>query len=189
MMRLSDLRFLELLPQFMREDGAVKGLASAMDAIIPQAAEQINKASTWDNIDKLSENELDLLAWELNILWYDRGADIAIKRDVIKNSDKVYKFLGTKWAVESVIKSYFGNGYIQEWFEYDGEPGWFKVFSSNPSLMEDKLNEFLSLLQKVKRASAKLEGIYITLTGQIPMTAGFAYHETGRELHGIGAAL
>lgn len=32
-MKLSTLEFIRLLPQFMREDGAVKGLSAAMDEI------------------------------------------------------------------------------------------------------------------------------------------------------------
>ena len=100
-----------------------------------------------------------------------------------------YKRLGTKWAVENVINSYFGEGYITEWFEYDGQPGRFRVYTSNPSLSNEKLTEFLNLLNKVKRASAKLDGIYITLTGQMPLCAGVAYREYGAEQYAIGATL
>lgn len=188
-MKLSDLEFRRLLPAFMRDDGAVKGLALAMDAIVPQLEASIKTLSTWDSIDQLSEAELDDLAWELNILWYDTGANIDIKRDVVKNSDLVYRRLGTKWAVESVIKSYFGDGYISEWFEYEGEPGRFRVFTANPSVTEEKFGEFINLLNKVKRASAKLDGIFITLTGQMPLYAGMAVHQSGYERYEIGATL
>ena len=133
--------------------------------------------------------ELDALAWELNILWYDVGANIDTKRDVIKNSDLVYRRLGTKWAVESVIKSYFGDGYITEWFEYGGQPGRFRVYTANPSVSEERYGEFLNLLEKIKRASAKFDGLYITLTGQMPLYAGMAVHQSGRERYEIGATL
>lgn len=188
-MKLSGLEFRRLLPAFMREDGAVKGFSAALDEIIPQLEASIKNLSTWDCIDVLSEAELDELAWELNILWYDYGANIDIKRDVVKNSDLVYRRLGTKWAVENVIRSYFGDGYIQEWFEYEGEPGRFRVFTANPSVTEEKFGEFLNLLNKVKRASAKLDGIFITLTGQMPLYAGVAVHESSREVYEIGATL
>lgn len=188
-MKLSDIEFRRLLPAFMREDGAGKGLALAMDEIIPRLEASIKLLSTWDHIDELSEAELDDLAWELNILWYDTGANVDIKRDVIKNSDLVYRRLGTKWAVENVIHSYFGDGYITEWFEYEGEPGHFRVFTANPSVTEEKFGEFLNMLNKIKRASAKLDGIFITLTGQMPLYAGMAVHESGYERYDIGATL
>lgn len=186
-MRLNELEFIRLLPEFMRGDAAVQGLSLGLDIIIPQLSQRIKTLSTWDQIDNLSEAELDDLAWELNVLWYDTGADIGVKRELIKNSDKVYRHLGTKWAVENVINTYFGSGYISEWFEYDGEPGHFRVYSNNPSLTQERLVEFLNIVNKVKRASAKLDGVFIALTCQMPLSAGVAIHETGREQHAIGA--
>lgn len=186
-MKLSNIEFLKLLPQFMQNDAAVQGLAEGIDRIIPQLAEACETLSTWDQIDKLSEAELDDLAWELNILWYDTGAPLDVKRSLVRDSDKVYKKLGTKWAVENVITTYFGEGYIEEWFEYGGEPGRFRVFSTNPTLNESKFVEFLNLLNKVKRASAKLDGVFISLTGQMNLYAGTALHEVSSEQYNIGA--
>lgn len=188
-MKLSNLEFIKLLPQFMRDDTAVQGLAAGIDSIVPGLAEALKRLSTWDHIDHLSESELDELAWELNILWYEKSANIDTKRDVIKNSDMVYQHLGTKWAVENVIKSYFGDGYIKEWFEYDGEPGHFTVYSSNPSLNDERFTEFLMLLDKVKRASAKLDEVVITLAGQMNLSAGVCYREYGESVYAIGATL
>lgn len=162
-MKLSSLDFVRLLPQWMREDPAVRGLAAGINEIVPQLAESLGRLPTWDQIDQLTETELDDLAWELNILWYDYGADIAAKRDVVKNSDKVYQRLGTKWAVESVIASYFTDGHIEEWFEYGGDPGRFRVHSTDPGITGNKLAAFLNLLYKVKRSSAKLETIELDM--------------------------
>lgn len=186
-MKLNDLEFIRLLPQFMRDDAAVQGLSAGIDAIIPGLAASIVKLTTWDHIDELSESELDELAWELNIPWYDTGASIAIKREVIKSSDKVHMRLGTKWAVENVVGTYFGSGFVSEWWEYGGEPGHFRINSSNPSLNNERFNDFLRLLDKVKRASAKLDGIVISLSGELPLYAGIAMHEVGREMYAIGA--
>lgn len=189
MMKLSNIEFLKLLPQFMREDNAVRGLCAAIDMIVPDMDESIKKLSTWDCIDDLSEDELDDLAWELNIPWYDTTASLPIKREVIKGSDLVYKKIGTKWAVENIIKTYFGDGYIQEWFEYDGEPGHFTVYSSNPSVNNERLTEFLALLNKTKRASAKLDSIVISLDAELVLATGVALHDVGTDTYAIGATL
>lgn len=188
-MRLSTLEFIRLLPQFMREDMAVRGLSYGIDSIIPGIYESVQILTTWDKVDEMTEEQLDELAWELNVLWYDKSASVDAKRDVIKNSDLVYQRLGTKWAVENVINSYFGDGYIREWFEYEGEPGHFRVYSTNPTLNNERLTEFLNILDKVKRYSAKLDGIYITLTGEMPLTAGVGIRETSMETYRIGARL
>ena len=187
-MKLTTIEFICLLPQFMRNDEAVQGLSAAIDEIVPGLSESLGVLTTWNEVDRMSEAELDALAWELNILWYDTGATIDIKRELIKNSDMVYKKLGTKWAVENVIDTYFGEGNVQEWWEYGGEPGHFNVLSPNPSVNNEKLNEFLSILSKIKRASAKLDAIIITLSGELNLYAGIAYHETTTETYAIGTS-
>ena len=186
-MKLSNVEFVKLLPQFMQDDDAVRGLAAGIDSIIPQVAASLENLSTWDCIDRLSEKELDDLAWELNIPWYDTGASLSIKQEVIKKSDQVHAKLGTKWAVENVIQTYFGSGFISEWWEYGGEPGHFRVNSSNPSLNAERFNEFLRLLEKVKRASAKLDSVIISISGELPLYAAVALHEIGKEIYPVGA--
>lgn len=186
-MKLSNLDFIRLLPAFMREDAAVRGLSAGIDSIVPALSESVGRLTTWDKIDELTEAELDELAWELNILWYDKAAGIDAKREIVKNSDEVYRRLGTKWAVENVIASYFGEGFIKEWFDYQGEPGHFRVYSTNPTLTNERLLEFMNLLNKVKRASSHLDGIFITLTGEMKLAAGMAVHEVGRETYAIGS--
>ena len=188
-MKLNDIEFIKLLPQFMRDDDAVKGLAAGVNQVVKELTESVRLLSTWDHIDELSESELDELAWELNIQWYDRGASMEVKRGLIKDSDKVFQRLGTKWAVENIITTYFGEGHVEEWFEYGGEPGHFRVLSPNPSLNNERLTEFLNLLDKVKRASAKLDEIIITLAGRVDMVAGVAYHETGHDTIVVAASM
>lgn len=187
-MKLSTLEFKRLLPSFMRGDLAVSGLSDGLDEIVHGLAKSVKLLTTWDHIAELSEDELDALAWELNILWYDTGATLDTKRDLILNSDQVHMRLGTKWAVESVIESYFGDGYIQEWFEYDGDPGHFRVYSSNPTLNNERMTSFLNILNKVKRHSSKLDGVSINLTGELRMAAGVGIAECARETYYLGAA-
>lgn len=182
-MKLEDMQFIRLLPVFTRGDLSVLGIAAALDEIVPPLTGSIGLLTTWDKINELSEEELDELAWELNILWYEKGAPIETKRDIILNSDKVYRKLGTKWAAENVITSYFGEGYIREWFEYSGEPGHFRVYSTNPSITSDQLNAFMNILNKVKRHSSKLDGIFITLTGLMKPKIGVGMREVSTETY------
>lgn len=185
-MRLNDVEFAKLLPRFMQGDKTNKGIADGVNKVVKRLEATIGTLSTWDSIDNLNEEELDELAWELNIDWYQTSADIEIKRQLIKDSEKMSKKLGTKWAVERIINTYFGDGYIAEWFEYEGAPGHFKVFSANPTITNENLQEFLNILGKVKRASSHLDGITISLTGQMKLHAGVAYHEASFETIRLG---
>ena len=177
-MRLKDIEFLKLLPAFMREDTAIIGMSKGVDEVIKMFAGFADNMSTWAAIDNLTEAELDELAWELNIQWYEPDAAIEIKREIVKNSDLVQQRLGTKWAVENVITTYFGSGNIKEWFEYDGEPGHFRIESNNPSVTNEQLNKFIRILNKVKRKSAFLDGVFITLGAQADINMGVGFHET-----------
>lgn len=185
-MKLNDIEFIKLLPKFMQNDNAIIGLSISTDEIIKKIHNTAKLFTTWDKIDSLPEAELDQLADELNIVWYNKLEPISVKRELIKNSDRVYQKLGTKWAVENIIKTYFGDGYIQEWFQYDGEAGHFKIFSSNPTITNEKFMQFMDILNKVKRGSSHLDGIFITLTGQMKMHTGVAYREVAFDTIRLG---
>lgn len=186
-MNTSNVDIIKLLPQFMRKDGAAQGISGAVSPFIQELSKAIDLMSSWDKIDELPEAELDELAWELNLVWYDKAADISIKRTLIKNGIHMHSKLGTKWAVEEIIKTYFGVGQIREWWDYAGEPGHFKVLSTNPSITNERFDEFLRLLDSVKRTSAHLDGVLITLTNHMYLYHGFAVHNVSHEQHRIGA--
>lgn len=177
-MRLKDTELIKLLPEFMREDPANIGLARGLDEVIKMFVAYGEHLSIWTAIDDLTEPELDDLAWEFNITWYEYSADIETKRKILKNSSEVKRNLATGWAVEQVISTYFGEGHIEEWFEYGGEPGYFKVISSNPSITQENLNKFLRILEKVKRKSAHLEAICIGFSGKAYLYTGIGCRET-----------
>ena len=185
-MRLKEAEILKLLPSWMGQDGTVKGLAAGSDATTKAVEARLRLLSRWDRIDQLSESELDEMAWELNIQWYDSTAPIETKRAVIRNSDLVYAKLGTRYAVEQIVTDYFGTGEVREWWEYGGKPYHFKVLSDNPSLVNDNLELFLKLLGVVKRRSAWLDAILIALTGDMFLYAGMAVREHSEERHVIG---
>ena len=113
-MRLSEVEMIKLLPSWMAQDGADRGLAAGCDTLSRDAFARLKLLSRWDKIDQLSEAELDEMAWELNIQWYDSTAPIETKRAVIRNSDRVYAKLGTPYAVAQIIADYFGTGEVRE---------------------------------------------------------------------------
>ena len=119
-MRLNETEMVKLLPAWMQEDGSDKGLATGCDIISRDAYARLKLLSRWDKIDQLNDAELDEMAWELNIQWYDSTAPIAAKRAVIRNSDRVYAKLGTPYAVEQIVADYFGTGEVREWYQYGG---------------------------------------------------------------------
>ena len=168
-MRLNETEMVKLLPAWMQEDGGDNGLATGCDIISRDAYARLKLLSRWDKIDQLSEAELDEMAWELNIQWYDSTAPIAAKRAVIRNSDRVYAKLGTPYAVEQIVADYFGTGEVREWYQYGGKPYHFKV------------------LRTVKRRSSWLDAILICLTGEMFLYSGMAVRDHTQEVHVMGS--
>lgn len=183
---LTAKNMVRMLPEPMKRDDGTAAMARVAAEELERRGIESGLPRLWGRFDDMAGDLLDILAEDLGLTWYDSDAPAAVKRELLKNSGQVFRRLGTKWAVENVIGTYFGEGFVKEWFEYEGDPGHFRVYSPNPSVNQERLEEFLSLLERVKRTSAKLDGIFISLTGQTPIYAGVAVRETSTERHEIG---
>lgn len=172
-MKLDAVKMLKLLPAWMRDDDANQALAQAIDLLFGQPTGRISSLRTWDKIDELTNEELDELAWELDIDWWQRSWPIDRKRATVKVSDSVKEKRGTKWAVEQLVAAAFGVGEVMEWFEYGGDPYCFKV-RTNATLTEDGMATFLSMIERVKSTRSHVEAIEIERMITQPLFAGCA---------------
>lgn len=165
-MKLDTLDFIKLLPDFMQEDGCVKALSESINTIFQPTSQDLKKLSDWDRIDSMTESELDELAWECDISWYDKTADIETKRSICKNSDRIFMTRATAAAVEEVLTTYFSNAKLREHFNYDNiAPHHFKIETTDVNSYTDKLLLFLNSLEKTKRKSQWLDAIVLLLQG------------------------
>lgn len=160
-MKLEDVDIQKLLPLFMREDEACMGFSAALNGLLAEVAAKIQLLSRWDHIDEMTDAQLDELAWELNITWYNKTAPLEVKRQVVRESELVHSKLGTKWAVETLLGTYYGDVTVQEWWEYGGEPNHFKILSPNPSILNDEA-AFMFYLNAAKRLSSWLDEVKMT---------------------------
>ena len=190
-MTIFNPNMLKLLPQFMRGDEANAALSQAMDALLAEPAKRSRILRKWDQIDNMNHAQLDEMAWEFNIDWWDSAFSLETKRAVVKSCYRVHEKRGTKWAVEELITSAFGMGKVTPWFEYGGDPFWFKIQTS-ATLTKDGMAYFLNMIDKVKSARDHVEMIEVTRTIDQIMHAGTAqlshskcvvldhFHETRR---------
>lgn len=160
-MRISELDFLRLLPAFMRDDEAVIALSKAMNTLLGEPGKRLQTLRTWDKIDDLTEAECDELAWELDIDWYDStGMSLEKKREAIKLAQQIKRKRGTKWAVEELIRAYFGEGYVAEWYEIDGSPYTFVVMTTSTHVSAENYNKFVEAANAAKNERSHIAGIY-----------------------------
>ena len=168
-MILKDVDLLKLQTIFMQQDKTTKAMCAALTPQIKDIANSISKCIIFADIDNLDEGVLDQLAFELDITWYDPTASTDIKKALIKNSDKVHMYMGTPYAVEQVIQDYFGDGYVEEWYKYSGDPYHFRVITSNPSVTGELAELFASAIDKVKRKSAVIDNVVVELIAQMDL--------------------
>lgn len=175
-MKLENINLETLLPLFMRQDAFDEAAAEAANTALQTLAEEIAKLSTFDALEKLSTQELDELASELNVLWYNKDFSEQSKRKLLAESDLVYMRLGTVKAVSDALSAVFGKSTVEEFYSYEGgRPHYFRVRVENPSELS-ATNEvlILSMLDKVKRKSQWLESIYAETQVASPLFLGAA---------------
>ena len=114
-------------------------------------------------IDLLPEQILDVLAVEMRTPAYNEDFPIETKRTLIKGTLAFYAKLGTPSAVNWIIRSVFGNGSVEEWFTYGGEPHHVRVRVKNDGTFRslDVLDDFMRLVFAVKRLSSWFEEIIV----------------------------
>lgn len=97
------------------------------------------------------------------------------KRDLIKQAIELHRYRGTPWAVRQVLKILALDGDISEWFEYGGDPYFFRmdVRLETRGLTEDEFNALIALIHEYKNVRSKLEMLTIWLINQsqIPVIA------------------
>lgn len=157
-----DARAAWLMPAFMRRDDLDAALAGILDEFGADLHELTRTYPTWGHIGELAEAELDELADEMSVTWYDRTASVESKREVLRNARLIQRKLGTKWAVEQVLNIYFPESEVIEWPRYSGTPGHFRIESEYDTTDTSKINRFLRILRSVKRTSQVLDDVILT---------------------------
>jgi len=150
-----------LIPNFILGDkngwAIAKAIETAFNIFHEKVQEGIDAAL---NPDQMPEWRLDEVAREENIFWYDFGAAISIKREMIKNASRTYAALGTKTGAESAAKDFCGDARIEEWFDYGGDPAHFRIYSRSSDAAINAVDMARSV-NDVKRLGAALDGIFV----------------------------
>ena len=119
--------FTRSLPPPLKNDPEMNALGRVIAEQLQITARQIRQNIIYARIDELDEQTLDILAYDLHVDWYDHSYPIEVKRQTIKDSVKIHRRLGTKYAVETALGAVFPGTRVEEWFEYDGDPYTFRV--------------------------------------------------------------
>lgn len=176
MIDLKSISMLNMLPDNLKRDPNITAAARALDDQLRSLSDQIIKLPRFSRMDDLNDDEADELAWQFHVDFYDPSLPIEQKRQLVKNAFRFHRRKGTPAAVEDLVSILFGEGKVEEWFEYGGVPGRFQVITNNPAVTQERAQEFYRAVESVNRLSAKLERVILSQTEEIRNYTGFAIH-------------
>lgn len=163
MIKLTDARLTDALPKTLAEQPWVQALAEASCRMRRRVMAYADRTRLFCDIDEASEEALDALAVELQTPLYKNDYPLTVKRQIIKNSMLYYIRSGTRGAVEELLADIYQGAEVEEWFEYGGEPNYFRVAidisRTTVPVAEMAPAELESWLYSVKRASSALESV------------------------------
>lgn len=155
MTNLKESNIKDILPLSLKNISEVVAIGNVVNKNIKKLLELLSHSLVECEIDSLPEDILDVRAVELNVPYYNANIDIDKKRNLIKNVIKLYRKAGTKDAINEMISYTIGSGNVEEWYEFNGEPGTFKIRTAEKTT-EDSLILFKKILRLIKPASATL---------------------------------
>ncbi len=169
---VTQIKFVDLLPESIKQDEQVIAAAKALDNELQTIIEATRKLAFLETLDEQPEEIVDELAWQRHVDFYKPDLPLEQKKALVKNSKIMHMRKGTPAAVEDLIAAVFGEGKVVEWFEYGGEPYHFKVVTNDYTLANERSEEFIKALNTVKNARSWLEKIEVTQVEE--MNAYFA---------------
>lgn len=158
-----DGQITDLLGPNFKQDIEVQALSFAIREGTRMLQKYAQNAVVYSGIDNLPGEVLDLLATELRTQYYDTSYSLAVKRALIKNTNRWHQIAGTKAAVVELAKNIFGECELYEWDEYDGKPYTFRIITNAPASSDD-IETFTTLLANVKNQRSHLEAVAIHKT-------------------------
>ncbi|USG67456.1 phage tail protein I [Brevibacillus ruminantium] len=165
---------LDILPESLKKDRGVQALAEAITPEIQTISRAIAETVLLPRLDELPEDVVDLLAWQRHIDFYDTTLPLEKKRELVRYAGEAHKRKGTPWAVDQVVSAAFDDSVVSEWFEYGGEPYYFKVMTTDRITSEKKLAELIRAIHSVKNKRSRLESIAVRRDNRLELFIGGA---------------
>lgn len=159
---LEKISLLQLLPSNLAKIDDIRQAASALDAELQKVTKNIKHCLLYPRLEELSEAEIDLLAWQFHVDFYEPiGMDIETKRKLVKESIAWHRLKGTPAGVEKVLSAAFGKSEVEEWFEYGGEPYRFRIKVSGFNHTKKNTKDIIRAVERTKNTRSRLEDITI----------------------------
>lgn len=177
---LRDAQIVDGLPHILREQSWVRALSLAVAELHRKTMDYIDGSQIYTAIDLVAEEVLDALAVNWKIDWYDPDYDIEQKRRIVKTALNIRRTMGTVGATREQANAIYPGTTLEEWFEYGGSHGMFRLRVNIVTVEEQEKFAMMSLaeierrLAAAKRFSAHLEEVEYYDAGGVATAYGLA---------------
>lgn len=140
----------------------IESISYALQNQVARVVAATEKTKCFSGIDQLDDATLDYFAVEMRTMYYDQSLSIDTKRAIIKNTLNWYTKGGTPSAVKELLSVVFGEGQLEEWFNYDGDPFHFRaVLPVSQGAAVGNMNLFRELISKIKNVRSHVDELVL----------------------------
>lgn len=157
----------KLLPYSLQKDPFTVALTEAFEIQNTQLYDEFRAISNLYLLKDAPGLLVDFLAFEKHVDFYE-GLTLEEKKNVVRNALHVHRKKGTKFALLRVFELLNLQGRIEEWFEYGGDPYYFKarIDVSDKGVDDTTIRLLERLIKTYKNNRSWLEVLDIILTSK-----------------------
>jgi len=151
----------DLVADSIRNDPQVLAACEAIDKELLAIYDCIPSIEFWPNVEDQWPPLLDVLAWEMHVdIWqgWEGDLDRDLKIQLINESIVWHQKKGTKWMVEHMVQTIYAEGFVTEWYQYGGNPYFFKI-SIRSQLTPPMFVRLVSSVMAVKNVRSWIETV------------------------------
>ncbi|NDO20213.1 hypothetical protein FMM68_11200 [Lachnospiraceae bacterium MD329] len=190
MIKIRDCEIMDILPYTFKTP-RWQALSKAFLKVRAMCYDTMSSVLFWGDIENADPALLDAMAAELSAPFYSMDMSIEQKRSITAAAFAYNSRIGTVSSIQGLLTAAFGGGKISEWYEYGGDPYYFKIDINgeqiSPTLSDFKY--FSEMIRKIKNVRSKLEGLNVKLnTTQSDIYAGAKVVGIKRTLPKVEAA-
>ena len=160
MISLRQAKLTDAIPATLAAQPWAQALAYAEWRMRGLLLEYAQDSQIYTALDTCPEMVLDALAVSWKVDWYDTTYPVEIKRSIIRSCMAVRRCMGTAWSAKKALSDVWPDSGIEEWFDYGGEPGRFRVVCNvtDPTVTA-QVEVIENNVMLYKRESAHLDSI------------------------------
>ncbi len=203
-LRLGSGSLADILPAALRNDKKFQALALALDSLTPRMLAALPPLLIWARLwpekdsaapldpvltrivehyglPQPSDALLEYMAWQLHVDGYEAAPDYAGRLAMVRESIPIHRIKGTPAAVEEAAGAALHRDVlVREWFEYGGNPYFFRVRFDVSGLALDKtqMDNVFRLIWETKNTRSWLEAVETYSVTRLPMSVGVGLAES-----------